>query len=67
MLSKQFLDSREVFDSAIERGYLSTDPESLAYAGKYMYMHTEGQHHRFKHVDTRRYVTIPVTGNVGEW
>ena len=51
-----FRDSEQAFNEAIASGRLSDDPSSPVYAGRYMYMGTQGGLDLFKHVDTRKYL-----------
>ena len=57
-------DSDAVFDAAIRAGVLSEDPEDGRFAGRYMYMHHDGDGvAHFKHKETRAYVTMrPAAG-----
>lgn len=48
----------DVFILAIKAGFLSSDKEANNFAGKYMYMGTEGTLQCFKHIDTRAYLKI---------
>ena len=48
-------DPRAAFEDAIRVGRLSTDPDAVNFAGKYMYMHTTGGVDHFKNSLTRRY------------
>ena len=53
-------DSGAVFDAAIRAGVLSEDAEDERFAGRYMYMHHDGDGvAHFKHKETRAYVTMP--------
>lgn len=67
-----FQDSEVAFQTAIDDGYLSTDPAAPNYAGRYMYMHTDlnpnvaadGWKHLdyFKNIETRAYdIIVPGT------
>ena len=54
------------FESAIRAGGLTECKTAYHFAGNFMYMHTElipngGAVDSFKHIDTRRYVRVPVT------
>ena len=63
-------DSGAVFDEAIRAGVLSEDPEDESFAGRYMYMHHDGDGAaHFKHKETRAYIRMgpaagePASGN----
>lgn len=47
--------SVDAFDNAINAGFLSPDPQSDVYAGRYMYMYSIGKINYFKNVNTREY------------
>ncbi len=44
------------FNNAISNGTLSDNQDSPAYAGHYMYMHTDSKGDHFKHITTRQYI-----------
>lgn len=58
-------DSAAAFDSAIAAGVLSPCAADANYAGGYMYMNTLSMSgftfDHFRHIETRRYVSAPVT------
>ncbi len=51
-----FRDSHIAFCDAIDAGVLSVDPADENYAGKFMYMGSDGSVDHFKHQRTRQYV-----------
>ncbi len=51
-------DAEFAFSEAIRKGYLSEDESSKNYFGYYMYMNTNKYGDHFKHIDTRRYITV---------
>ena len=57
-------NSDAVFAAAIRAGVLSDDPEDERFAGRYMYMHHDGDGvAHFKHKETRAYVRMrPAAG-----
>ena len=61
------INARVAFSQAIEAGDLSDHPASPVYAGRYMYMFTDGDgaRHAFKHCHTRRYLYADVNGREG--
>lgn len=54
----EFKDSQQVFQDAIDKGVLSTNPDDTNYAGNFMYMYTTGGEDHFKHIDTRKYIKV---------
>lgn len=48
----------ELFNEAIKQNVLSKNEKKSTYAGKYMYMYSEGNKHFFKNKDTRNYLTM---------
>jgi len=50
----------KAFDYAIQIGKLSRDPKSEDYAGLYMFMRQEAFSLYFKHIDTRKYLEVPI-------
>jgi len=53
-------DAGPVFRAAIEAGVLSDKPDDDNWAGHYLYMFHDGDGTaRFKHRDTRVYITVP--------
>jgi len=59
-----FVDPCEAFQHAVNAGYLTSYPtaDRMVWAGNYMYMGTcRVQGHAFKHIDTRRYLYVPIT------
>lgn len=52
----EFKDPKDAFDTAIEDGRLSVDPEADTYAGLFMYMGTIDGKDLFKHIMTRQYI-----------
>ena len=57
-------DSDAVFAAAVRAGVLSEDSEDERFAGRYMYMHHDGEGVAyFKHRETRAYVTMPPDKN----
>lgn len=55
---KTFYNANSLFEQAIQQGVLSYDPTAPNYAGKYMYMQSNGSIHYFKNIDTRKYIEI---------
>ena len=53
-------DPQDAFEHAIKVGALSTTPAAPNYVGDYMYMYSDNvpQADYFKHIDTRKYVTV---------
>lgn len=45
------------YTHAIRLGVLSDDAYQPNYAGNYMYMGSTPTEHKFKHIDTRAYIT----------
>ena len=59
-------DSDAVFDAAVRAGVLSDEPEHEHFAGRYMYMHHDGDGVAyFKHKETRAYVRMRPEKNEG--
>ena len=52
----EFRDPDTAFDEAVEAGRLSVNPDSLVYAGRYMYMGTWDGVDAFKNIRTRKYL-----------
>lgn len=61
MTDKTIRDAGEAFESAIRAGVLSDNPHSPKRAGCFMYMYTEANRDYFKHIQTRNYITAPIT------
>lgn len=57
-ITPAFKDPAQAFEEAIAKGYLSENPNSRHYAGRYMYMFTDEQGDQFKHIDTRQYLAV---------
>lgn len=53
-----FHDAQLIFNLAIKYGHLSENEASQNWAGYYMYMHTDGNKHYFKHIHTRKYLIL---------
>ena len=54
-------NAQEVFEAAIQSGYLSARPGMHHYAGNWMYMSDdENGHAMFKNINTREYKHFPV-------
>jgi hypothetical protein len=51
-------DSDTAFQDAIDKAYLSEIPESVFFAGKYMYMYSSEMHDYFKSIESRRYLKV---------
>ena len=51
------------FQAAIDSGLLSKAEVNANYAGRYMYMFSDEQGDRFKHIDTRQYI---INGTVND-
>ena len=51
-------DSDTAFQDAITKAYLSQVPDSILYAGKYMYMYSSEMHDYFKNIDSRQYLKV---------
>ena len=49
------------FQSAIGNGHLNITPESVFYAGKYMYMYSDDTCDYFKNIDSRQYLKVSQT------
>ena len=52
--------TEQAFNNAIQRGFLNQRESSDSYVGDYMYMHTSGRHDHFKHIETRKYMRVPM-------
>ena len=53
--------SDAAFQSAIDKGHLNITPESVFYAGKYMYMYSDDTCDYFKNIDSRQYLKVSQT------
>ena len=51
-------DSDTAFQDAIDKAYLSQVPNSVLYAGRYMYMYSTEVHDYFKSIQSRRYLKV---------
>ena len=51
-------DSDTAFQDAIDKAYLSEIPESVFFAGRYMYMYSSEMHDYFKNIDSRQYLKV---------
>ena len=51
-------DSDVAFQDAIDKAHLNTIPESIFYAGKFMYMYSSEVHDYFKNIDSRQYLKV---------
>ena len=51
-------DSDTAFQDAIDKAYLSEIPDSILYAGKYMYMYSDDMHDYFKSIESRQYLKV---------
>jgi len=51
-------DSDTAFQDAIDKAYLSEIPDSILYAGKYMYMYSDNLHDYFKSIESRKYLKV---------
>ena len=61
MTQTEFIkEASKIFRDAVKHGHLSDSPTNDRYVGKYMYMYTDGNQHKFKHIETREYLDVPV-------
>ena len=51
-------DSDTAFQDAIDKAYLSEIPDSILYAGKYMYMYSDDMHDYFKSIESRKSLKV---------
>ena len=51
-------DSDTAFQDAITKAYLSQVPDSILYAGRYMYMYSDDTCDYFKSIESRRYLKV---------
>ena len=51
-------DSDVAFQDAIDKAHLNTIPESIFFAGKFMYMYSDDSHDYFKSIESRRYLKV---------
>ena len=51
-------DSDTAFQDAIDKAYLSEIPDSVLYAGRYMYMYSDDTCDYFKNIDSRQYLKV---------
>jgi hypothetical protein len=59
VLQKDIIE--KAFNNAIKGGTLTVNPsDNESYAGRHMYMYSDGQVDYFKHTVTREYKTSPV-------
>ena len=58
-------DPYKTFEHAIEAGDLTTDVRAPTYAGRYMYMYTQGDYDMFKHTITRKYIQVRSLTSLG--
>jgi len=50
-----FIDPKEAFQQAIDKGILSVEESDKNFAGNFMYMGTKEGNHQFKNIITRKY------------
>ena len=49
------------FQSAIDKGHLNITPESIFFAGNYMYMYSDDTCDFFKNIESRQYLKVSQT------